>query len=250
MARILLAIEEYKELIFLETLLKKVGFDVVGIQNDLAVYEKLMAFNPDMLVITAQGHRVNGTKTLPKLLQKKANIPPTIFINPKGKALMPADKKAVTVLESPVSPHTMIELIANLLNLNEDVLLDKYEKAEYTAGSDEDIFVHEKESKSPAAKPVNYSTPKATAEKRTSLASFQERLKESEEQKNKRSKKYREIAGRTKLPAYQGFNKALVADQVKDFRQEEKDGLYSDIDRERMEFAKALARQYSATRKR
>lgn len=216
MTRILLAVEEFNELIFLEKLLKKLGFDVLGVQNDTVIAEKLMSFNPELLMISSQGNRVHGAKAMVRL-KAKGNLPKTIFLNPRGRAAVAPDKSIVAALDSPVSPRTLIELLSSVFGLDEEVLLEKYEKS-----SD---FV-------------------PTEEKGIHVQS-----KEPSDKKTKRSKKYKEIATKSPLPPFQGIRRSQVVDQVKEFRAEEKQGLYKSIDQERIAFAKALSKQYSSKKK-
>ncbi len=230
MSRILLAIEEYNELIFFETLLKKVGFDVMGVQNDLVISEKLMSFNPELMIISSQGTRVNGTKAIARL-KAKGHIPPTIFVNPRGKAAVPSDKVVIAILDSPVSPRTLIELVASLFNMNEEQLLEKYEKSSEFQGREKEVGIH-----------VQSKEPKETAQ--SSLVKFKEKIKESDERRKKRSLKYKQIAEKTPLPPFEGLKRALVVDQVKDFRREEREGAFKSIDEERIEFAKALSKKF------
>jgi DNA-binding response OmpR family regulator len=234
MTRILLAIEDYNELIFFETLLKKVGFDVVGVQNDIVISEKLMSFNPELMIVTSQGTRVNGAKAMARL-KSKGNLPRTIFVNPRGKKTISPDKAVVAILDSPVSPRSLIELVASLLNLDEDLLMEKYEKARgIDLDKEGDILVQDKGYEIEAA---------------DSIVKFKERVFKSEEKNRKRVQGYKQVAEQTKLPPYQGPKKALVIEQVKDFRKEEKEGLYTSIDEERIAFAKALTRKYPMKKK-
>jgi hypothetical protein len=234
MTRILLAVEEFNELIFLEKLLKKLGFDVLGVQNDTVIPEKLMSFNPELLIITSQGNRVNGAKVLARL-KTKGNFPKTIFLNPRGRAAVTTDKSIVAALDSPVSPRTIIELLSSVFGLDEEVMLEKYEKSsDYVATEEKGIHV---QSKDPKPQPSGPSP------------SFQSQREESSEKKAKRSQKYKELATKNPLPPFQGLKRSQVVDQVKEFRNEEKQGLYKSIDEERVAFAKALSRQYTAKKR-
>ena len=229
MSRILLAIEDYNELIFLETVLKKIGFDVIGVQNDLVIAEKLMSFNPALMIVSSQGNRVNGNKAIARL-KAKGNVPPTIFINPRGKSAAPSDKVVVAIIDSPVSPRTLIELVASIFNMDEESMLKKYEKSsDYHREKEVGIHIQTKE-------------PKEAVQ--SSLVKFREKLKETEEKRKKRSQNYKQLAEKNPLPPFLGLKRAQVVDQVKDFRKEEREGLYKSIDEERIEFAKALSKRF------
>ncbi len=127
MRRILIAIEDFNELLFCETILKKVGFDTQSFQTDLAISEGIITFNPDLLIMSATGNRVNGVAYLSKLKTKSKNLP-VILVGPRSR-LNVSDKQIVALLEPPLSPRILIEVLSNLFDLDEDSLLMKYEKS-------------------------------------------------------------------------------------------------------------------------
>src|SRR5262245_13824695 len=115
MKRILLVIDDYGELLFLQTLLKKLGFDVDGIQNERHFEESCLSLNPDVIIASAKGKRVNGleiaeglrkVRGFPKILLLAAN---TIVERLRGLQLAHIDG----VLESPVSAIQLLSLIAD-----------------------------------------------------------------------------------------------------------------------------------------
>ena len=46
MVRVLVLLEEYNELLFLEAFLKKLGFDTLGLQRTALLDRKLLGFSP------------------------------------------------------------------------------------------------------------------------------------------------------------------------------------------------------------
>ena len=59
MNKILLVYEDYADLMSVEGTLKKVGFDVIGLSSEYAIAEQVLAFNPDLVVGSGRGGKVN-----------------------------------------------------------------------------------------------------------------------------------------------------------------------------------------------
>lgn len=54
MRKILLVVEEFNERVYLETLLKKVGWDVISLGSPQGLGEKIISFSPDLLIISGK----------------------------------------------------------------------------------------------------------------------------------------------------------------------------------------------------
>jgi DNA-binding response OmpR family regulator len=224
--RILIAIEDFNELLFCETILKKVGFDTQSSQTDLSISEGILSFNPDLLIMTATGTRVNGVSYLSKLKSKNKNLP-VVLVGQRSRLNM-SDKQIKALLEPPLSPRILIEVLSNLFDLDENALLTKYEKSsEYRDQKEKKSSIHV--------------TSKDTE---VSLRLFVEKNKQSPEKIKERSNRYKKIATATELPPFIGMEKALIQDQVKDFRQTQTDPETQRIDEERKMFAIELARRF------
>src|SRR3954463_12035040 len=83
MLRVLMVLEDYGELMFLQTVLKKIGFDVDAIQNPRSFHDSLLRMNPDVLVMTAHGKRVRGID-LVKGLKKVRGLPKVLLLRSPG----------------------------------------------------------------------------------------------------------------------------------------------------------------------
>jgi len=224
MRRVLVAIEDYQELTQLELLLKKLGFDVVGVRNDAAVPEMMVSFNPEVLVISAQGQRVNGTKLLPRI--KKRGGPPRVILVAKNKSLLKADSLVDVTLESPIRTESLIEALAGFFGMDEKNLLDKFEQLKIQI---------------PSLGDVGHIKSRAPAEPLEKISMYRSKLQVSERDVEKRKQTYERLVVATPLPAFQGFPKDKVAAQVKDFRNSENDPEIKAIDEERKAFVIALA---------
>src|SRR5690349_13572803 len=111
MRKVLVAVEDYSELVFLETLFKKVGLDVEGVQNDVAIPEKILGFSPDLIILSSYGTRVNPVRLLPKV-KRKGGFPRIIILYQKARPGTEKDLKSFAVdamLDSPVHPRLILE---------------------------------------------------------------------------------------------------------------------------------------------
>lgn len=123
----MLVIDDYNELIAIETLFRRVGFDVLSIGRDVLVNDALLRFHPDIVVATAKGRSVDGLK-LASRLNRLTPVPRVALVHPIGFQL-PQDAKYVDgLLESPVKAKSALGVIANLANLDPVGLLEKFDK--------------------------------------------------------------------------------------------------------------------------
>lgn len=129
MLRVFLVIDDYNELIYLQTLLKKLGFDVEGLQNQKKYSDVSLGFNPQILITTAHGKKVDGL-LLAQSIQKHRGLPKILALKTDNTySQEDFDGSGVDmVLDSPVSPQKLIYAIATLGAVDENTLLDKYAK--------------------------------------------------------------------------------------------------------------------------
>lgn len=130
MRKILLVLEDYNELLFLETLLKKVGFDVVSIRNEVSLTEKMMGFSPDLVIATGDGHRISGAR-VGKKVKKGGNHAKLLLLFPRAK--LQSDHlldslSADGVVETPLNPRNIILTICGLTGMSPDHVIGKFEK--------------------------------------------------------------------------------------------------------------------------
>lgn len=138
MKRVLLVIDDYGELLFLQTLLKKLGFDVDGIQNERSFEDTFLALNPEIVIATAKGKRINGLE-IAEGLRKVRGLPKVILLatGPIWDRLRGLEIPSVDgVLESPVAASRLLGMIAGVAELDRDGLLEKYRKLKATLSKD------------------------------------------------------------------------------------------------------------------
>lgn len=130
MLRVLLAVEDFGEMVYLQILLSKLGFDVGTVKNPKVLVDSLYKMNPEVVILTARRKRVIGvelSKQTKKILPKTKIIllaPPAIRDRLTKSELMHAEG----VIETPVNPPALLDMMARLSNLDADALLDKYKK--------------------------------------------------------------------------------------------------------------------------
>lgn len=135
MLRVLLVIEDYNELVYLQALLMKLGFDIDGVQSHKKTGEKILEFNPQVIISSHGGPRVDGCDVASQV--KKRNGLPKVFILRHGNASfkLTAELKSAgidLILDSPVNPKQLLIALATAGDIDIDQLTTKYEKIKQT----------------------------------------------------------------------------------------------------------------------
>lgn len=221
MLRVLLALEDYGEMIFLQILLSKLGCDVGTLKNPKALSDSIYKMNPEILVMTAKGKRVNGCELSANVKKTHAKTK-VILLAPLQvrDRLTPMEiQHAEAVLETPVNPPAFIETLAKLSNMDSAALLEKYNR------------VKPQISKSAEVESA-YITGPATAENKIDRGEliFTARAPQS--------KRYEKFLKLDKPPKQVFFSKNTIQDAVKEIRQAHEENKF--LDDERQAFVKAL----------
>lgn len=135
MKKILLVFEDYSELTSTEVYLKKIGFDVIGISNEMIISEQLLTFNPDILVAFGKGQRVNTLNIGIKMKDQRKFHGKVVLIMPPGFRPSPQDiikLRMDAALEAPIDPMRLIQTLAKLGKLDTVTLTEKLRKATLT----------------------------------------------------------------------------------------------------------------------
>ncbi|MEQ1877130.1 MAG: hypothetical protein ABL958_10820 [Bdellovibrionia bacterium] len=239
MRRILLVVEDYNELVFLETLYKKVGLDVEGMQNDVAAPEKLLGFSPDMIVLSTYGTRVNAVRLLSKV-KRKDGCPKVILLFQKSRPGSEKDLKNMVdaMFESPIHPRFLLEATEKLLKIEPNSLMKKMERFD-TSSQDDNKMQH---IKGDGGKVVQFPLKNQGKEEkpRVPISEYRENNNVSEEYKTKKKHRYQAWVDGEHLPPFQGINHERVAEIEKEWRKREDDPDIQQIDEERKAFVKAL----------
>lgn len=140
MLKTLIVAEDYSEMVFLQTLLKKLGFDVDSIRNERALNEALITFNPHVILVSLKS-KSKGGGLIEKLarIKRRQGWPKIVHIRSESGELDESLKSFPFdgALDKPVQPVALIRLLSKVGNLDEGVMLDKYQKFQSAAAAGE-----------------------------------------------------------------------------------------------------------------
>jgi CheY-like chemotaxis protein len=226
MLRVLMVLEDYGELMFLQTVLKKLGFDVDAIQNPRSFADHVLTMNPDVLVMTANGKKVQGIE-LSRTLRRVRGQPRVILLRQSS---VPEDAQALADgwLETPVSALALLNLLADICGLNKQVLAEKFQKLRMQEIEEE---------KARVLKMID--SEEATLNRTEAPNGNFGTLGTSsipQAERNERYKKYLE----EKPPKEHSFATKAVIEQVRNLRQQESTADLADLERERKLFVEHL----------
>ncbi|WP_373997723.1 hypothetical protein [Bdellovibrio bacteriovorus] len=132
MNKILLVYEDYADLMSVESTLKKVGFDVIGLSSEYAIAEQMLAFNPDLVVGNGKGGKVSSLGVGKRLKEMTRWQGKSVLIFPANFKPHPQELIRIRVdmiLEAPVAPLRLVQVIGKILGHDEAVLLERLNKA-------------------------------------------------------------------------------------------------------------------------
>lgn len=131
MDKILLVYEDYADLMEVESTLKKVGFNVLGLSSEYAVAEQILAFNPDVVVGAGRGGKVSSTGVGKRLKEMNRWAGKVVLIFQANSKPDPQELLRLRVdmlLEAPVTLTRLVQVLGNLLEQDEEVLLGRLHK--------------------------------------------------------------------------------------------------------------------------
>lgn len=228
MLRVLMVLEDYGELMFLQTVLKKIGFDVDAIQNARSFQESVLRMNPDVLVMTAAGKRVRGLDLLGQL-KKNRGLPRVLLLHAPGAS--PENTPEVDMWrEAPLSAANLLRAIAELSQLNEQVLLDKFGRLHLS---------EEEQERERVLKIENIAQPSLA--RGENAGNFGQLKASTLNDADRRDRYAKFLTG--PAPERHGFSVKQVQEQVKSLRKEEAATDQGDLERERRAFVEHLFRK-------
>lgn len=132
MNKILLVYEDYADLMSVEAALKRVGFDVIGLTSEYAMSDQMLAFNPDLVVGSGKAGKVSSLGVGKRLKENTRWHGKSVLIFPANFKPGPQDLlkiRADMILEAPVPPLRLVQVIGRILGHDEAVLLERLNKA-------------------------------------------------------------------------------------------------------------------------
>jgi hypothetical protein len=131
MKKLLLIVEDYTEMTKMQTFFKKIGLDVVAQGTELRLQEQLLSFFPDVVLAFGENKKVNSLSIGQKIKDYGRFNGKTVLILPQGHRPTPADlskAKVDALLEAPVQPVRLIQVIAKFMGLDPETLVEKYQR--------------------------------------------------------------------------------------------------------------------------
>ncbi len=253
MVRVLLLVDDYRELVFLQTLLKKTGFDVDGTQNGSKYEELKLTLNPELIIASSKGKTINGLK-LAEDLKKHNNLPRFILIAPHKMAQKVQGLKLKNVdgiIDSPIDAKKLLVTIARVAELDSEALVQKFNKMMSTLDTDneDDLQLLKRHSSASDDEKIHISGDLDKNENQPLASSVSERegiaLNPSTISDEDRKVRMQKALEELEEPVANGFSSEVVHKWNRRIRNEEKNQNLEDLEDERQHFVKTLFKKPS-----
>lgn len=126
MNRVLLLLDDYSEMMFIQIILKKLGFDTDALQNHHTLPDKLLSFRPNLLILNEDGRKSSTESTLSSA---RAQVPDLRFVllRPKtsGVEVLGQDIRRIN---TPIHPIELILATGQSCNIPTEGLVEKFKK--------------------------------------------------------------------------------------------------------------------------
>lgn len=135
--RVLLISDDYVENSRTETLLKKVGFDVMAIGTEAGLADQVLSFRPDLVIATGTSAKVSALSVGVKLKEMRAFTGAVILGFPRGVKMNPMELLKVRMdrmLEAPFQPESLVRNVCEMLAIDAEACLEKLRKAQWSEG--------------------------------------------------------------------------------------------------------------------
>lgn len=142
--KILLVFEDYTELVAVESTLKKIGFDTIGLTNEYSVAERVLGFNPDLVVVASSGQRLSVLNVGKKLKEMKKWTGKTILCFTSQNHPSPQDliqMRSDHIFNQTLEPVQLVEIMIQILDIEDAHILEKLSKYSSEAKTDGSFFV-------------------------------------------------------------------------------------------------------------
>ena len=130
MLRVLLLIDDYNELLYLQTILKKIGFDVEGLNSQKKYSDASLGFNPQILVASAKAKKVDAL-ALGQTIRRHRGFPKIIALKRSNVSVTRDEMESSGLdlcVDSPVNIKKLVLAITELGDIDEAGFLAKLEK--------------------------------------------------------------------------------------------------------------------------
>lgn len=258
MKRILLLLEDYNELLYIETLLKKVGFDAMSTQKTKGLSDIMMSFHPTVLIVSETIKDLKGVDILAQQKEDRADLLGMVLLNPGSR--QPAGG-ADAFIPKPIHPLLMLKILGEWVGFNEARLVEKIEKLGLFKNEKEGEGIKifkglkttntgvlynpgEQEAASSDGGIVYNPEHGPTGTQGAGLKFFKQSLQQTEDRLKRFNKALQDLPSPKNLQ----MEKKTVAVEVKEFRARTNDAELVNIDKERKAFVDALYDQRKKSR--
>lgn len=126
MNRVLLLLDDYSELMFIQIILKKLGFDVDTLQNHHILADRLLSFRPNLLILTEDSRKMSSEFVLN---QSRAQIPDlkSILLRKDVEGVEKVTPDTLRI-SRPVQPIELIKATGECCKMPADELIEKFKK--------------------------------------------------------------------------------------------------------------------------
>lgn len=128
MSKVLLCYEDFSELTSMQSILQKIGFDVLPITSEFALAQQILHFNPDIVVGYGRGPKVTTVGIGRRLKEMSRWNGRVVLVFPAGSKPQPSELAAVRMdmaLEAPLEITRLVQVLANLSNQDPQTLIEK-----------------------------------------------------------------------------------------------------------------------------
>lgn len=139
MVRVLLVFEDFNEVTLTETYLRRIGFDVVSITNEILLHDQVLSFNPDVVVAFGKNSRVSSFSIGQKMKDNNRYHSKVIIVVPKDVRPSPDEilrMKMDAILEAPMDPEKLVQTLCKVTGHSPTLYLDKLTKARLSGDAD------------------------------------------------------------------------------------------------------------------
>jgi hypothetical protein len=136
--------DDYVENSRIETLLKKVGFDVMVLGTEVGLADKIISFNPDIVVAAGSSSKVASLSVGMKLKDLRSFNASVILGFPKNSKINPMDLLKIRMdrlVEAPFADEGLVRNMCEILALNSEAFLQKLRKAQWSEATPENQVV-------------------------------------------------------------------------------------------------------------
>jgi hypothetical protein len=192
MRKVLLVVEDYQDLVGIENILRRVGFDVLSVGKDILVADAILGFVPEIVIATLRGRLVDAAKVSFRLAKLYPSPKLAVLTTVENVGNLTAEQREFIdgIIAVPVNPVSLIRTVAQLGGLDSAPLVEKFQKLNSSKPTESKIAVRDGGGEAPKGAEASQflrgkmTEESGTIEVRGSVGGSTETAQKSDEQKN------------------------------------------------------------------